>query len=587
MIAATLRMIAVAIAVGAFIDPGLVIRRTAPLAVDVRATAGDAGAVHPDTTAVRTVKQRLDSDLRAAATFNSAAPASAIVFVGDRIDAGEVPEDISVSTVSTAAPEARGFRIVRTENPRPVLPGWSATVRAEIEANGLAGRTSAITLEQNGITLHRIEHQWKADAERFMAELPFAAPTAGFWPLTLRVKSTSDEPFSDAADVRVIAASRTLKVIIWDSRPSWTSAFVRRALEADPTFSVSTIVRASRDIEVRTASSPSSLSAASLEPFDLVLIGAPEELTSADISSLETFARRRGGAVALLPDRQPTGRYLDLVTGSGFDEILVDKPVVLAAGDLRLRASELAVPHTVGPETSGLLTFQHEGLTRPVIFSEPLGAGRILFSGALDAWRFRAADDEAFARFWRSQIAIAAAASPRRLEVTAHPAIPRPGSVVRLRVAVRPTELVEDAARTTVPGVSAEVIREGGATEFVRLWPSAEAGVYEGVFRPSTAGKYDVRAHMMSVTADTVVMVSDGPAGAQEARDDSLQLVARATGGVAVSVMNLAPVATHLRSLPRHQVNENHYPMRSAWWMLVFVALLSGEWTLRRRAGQR
>jgi hypothetical protein len=579
----TLRAIAVAIAVVAMVDPVFTVRRAAPLHVDVR--PGSRGST---VDAVNTIKQRLESDLKGDVAVNSDAAADAVVLVGDRVDPEVVSAGLPVSTVSTSPRRATEIRISRSIDPDSVLPGWSATIGAEIEARGVAGQTSAITLEHNGIEVQRIEHRWTNDDERFPVKLAFTPPAAGFWPMKLRVRTAASDSRSieDETDVRVVAEARTLRVAAWDARPSWTSAFVRRALEADPTFEVSTIVRASRDLEVRAGQAPPTLSAPALERFDVVLVGAPEELTQNEVLAVEMFARVRGGAVVFLPDRRPTGRYVDLLTAGGFDEVLVERAVELEVGGPRLRASELAVPRKIVAGTSPLATMQHDGGSRAVIFSSPLGAGRVLFSGALDAWRFRSVDDDAFANFWRSQVAIAAASAPRRLEISVQPAVVAPGTPVELRVTARRTELAGDPTRTVVPAVSAEVIGENGALEPVRLWPSPEIGVYEGTFVTSTIGRYDVRAHLGDITADTTVAVSS-TASHRRSDDDSLRLVAQATGGVPVNVGDLRPLEEHLAGLRRPQVETNLHPMRSAWWAVLFVALLISEWGIRRRTGRR
>ena len=89
---------------------------------------------------------------------------------------------------------------------------------------------------------------------------------------------------------------------------------------------------------------------------------------------------------------------------------------------------------------------------RPVVLEWPDGAGRVLFSGAMDAWRFRAAADDGFGRFWRARIAEAALAAPARLEVTAQPWRAGPGEDVTLRARIRPTEFDEAPGRTRTAG---------------------------------------------------------------------------------------------------------------------------------------
>ena len=67
----------------------------------------------------------------------------------------------------------------------------------------------------------------------------------------------------------------------------------------------------------------------------------------------------------------------------------------------------------------------------------PRGDGRLLLSGAMDAWRFRAADNGAFDRFWQATIAGLALAVPPPIAITVDPPLLRPGEpgdvIVRVR----------------------------------------------------------------------------------------------------------------------------------------------------------
>ena len=219
-----------------------------------------------------------------------------------------------------------------------------------------------------------------------------------------------------------------MKVLVHEPRPSWNTSFVRRALEQDESFDVSTLVQSSRGLEVRAGAPPAALRADALSAFDAVIVGAPEELRASEIEALRVFARRRGGAVVLLPDRRPSGAYLELIPSPpAFDEVLVETPIELRAiAGPPLRATELAVPRAGVPGSDVLASIdskeQGKG-ARAVVLEWPEGAGRILFSGAMDAWRYRAVADDGFGRFWRARIAEAAQAAPAMLEASVNPGV--------------------------------------------------------------------------------------------------------------------------------------------------------------------
>ena len=130
---------------------------------------------------------------------------------------------------------------------------------------------------------------------------------------------------------------------------------------------------------------------------------------------------------------------------------------------------------------------------RAVVLEWPDGAGRVLFSGAMDAWRYPATSDDGFARFWRARIAEGAAAAPARVEVSVAPGVPRPGEAVTIRARLRPTEFEQAAPdRMELPAVRARLVGADGAAQAIRLWPTAELGAFEGRFEAPAAGKYDL-----------------------------------------------------------------------------------------------
>ena len=445
---AMLRSAALTTALVGLINPSWTERRSAPVPVDIRAAADSS-------TMAEEVRQRLESRLNGDVTFDSDAAPMALVLVGGSANLTKLlRDDVPVSTVSIGNQPVPNVRIVSADEPAAVRAGWAATFRAIVEARGLAGQTSRIILEARGAELAHVEHKWTRDSERFDAVLSYTPPAIGTSTVTLRVVPLEGESTAtdNAADLRLVVSGKRLKVLVHEPRPSWNTTFVRRAIEQDPTFDVSTLVQASRGLAVRTGSPPAALTADALSSFDVVLIGAPEELRASEIEALRAFARRRGGAVVLLPDRRPSGRYLELIPSPQFDEVLVESAVELrSVAGAPLRASELVIHRAGVPGGDVLASFEHGKGERSVVLEWPDGAGRILFSGAMDAWRFRAAPDDGFGRFWRARIAEAALASPARLEVDVSPGVPRPGEDVTIRAHIRRTDFDEAAGRLGSP----------------------------------------------------------------------------------------------------------------------------------------
>jgi hypothetical protein len=585
---AVLRGVTFALAALGVVDPTWTVQRSAPVPVDVRVASASATA--DDRRLVGDVKNQLRSTLADRAIINSAVEPAALVLVGGHTSANALPDStVPVSTVAPLTPAAPGVRIVAASGPAPVPLGWTATFEATIEASGRRGTTSRIFLQQGDAEVAHVDHTWTNDRERFDVMLAYAPPVEGSSRVTLRVddKACAEPCRGAAVDLRAVAVGRRLKVLAHEPRPSWATAFVRRALEEDAIFDVASLVRSSRSLSVRGGSPPPTLTADALAAFDVVLVGAPEELRAAEVDALRSFARRRGGTVVLLPDRRPSGPYLELMPDRTFDEMLVDAPLDLKAENgATFRASELAIPRERASSMDVLATVASQKESKPVIVAWPSGIGTITFSGALDAWRYRATAGEGFARFWRAQLAEAALAAPPRVQVSLSPDIARPGEEVIVRARLRPTEVIDAPGRTSVPAVRAMAIAPK-VQEEIRLWPTAEAGTFEGRWRASAVGTFDVQVTVDNgAVGDDVLTVVADAAHAERDRGDALTLVASATGGVSVTAADLGPLARHLRSLPAGTATETWHPTRSAWFVVVFVAVSCGEWAFRRRRGQ-
>ncbi|MET0216166.1 MAG: hypothetical protein ABW292_24370 [Vicinamibacterales bacterium] len=585
-----LRSAAVATGLVGLMDPSWTARRAAPVRVEVKAPA-DLQRAAGD------VRRNLASQLGNRITFDSDAQPAAVVLVGRTESMRSFDRDgVSISTVSLGSPRPN-VRVIATEDPDPVRVGWTATVAAVVEGIGMAGKASRIVLEQRGVEVAHEEHQWKENAERFDARLHYAPPSSGTSTVTLRVLPFEGEAVvtDNAVDLRLMVTERRLKVLVHEPRPSWNAAFVRRSLEQDPSFEVSTVVQAtslSGGLAVRAGSPPAVLTAAALSPFDVVLIGAPEELRQSELEALRAFARIRGGAIVFLPDRRPAGRYLDLIPSARFDEVLVDSPIAIQSiAGAPLRASEIAVyrARLAGVSVLASIELSDNRGKSPVVLEWPIGAGRIVFSGAMDAWRFRAAPDDGFGRFWRSRIAEAASAAPARLEASIVPGVPRSGQDVTIRARIRPTELEHSTGGTRTPAVRARLVGADGRDESIRLWPTAEVGVFEGRFEAPPPGTYDLQVTTATgASADEVVtVVADSPDGANPSESEhALRLIAASTGGVAVEASDLTPLERHLRGLTKGEVERAIRPARSMATLLLFVGLLAAEWTIRRRRGR-
>ncbi|HTR79622.1 MAG TPA: hypothetical protein VMH39_15995, partial [Gemmatimonadaceae bacterium] len=406
-----LRAFAILLAVAGAVDPAITSERQSRPVVSVVAADSDAaplaGAVARQLAAGFTVIP---------APF--AGGAAATVLVGDRLPASTA-ELAAPAFAVVPAPSGAAVAVERVEAPASAPYQARTAILASARATGAAGRTLEVALHLGGVVIDRVRRRVATNDEVDRVALTFVPMATGAVPL--RVTAAIDSlPPTAAADVLVSVSETRRAVLFYDPRPSWMSTFVRRAIEGDPRFAITSRVVTSRNASTDAGQPPASLDdLATLDLYDVIVVGAPESLSARDVAGLDAFMRRHGGGVVLLLDEKASGPYETLAavrdwagTTSG-----IPIPVDPVVPDGRLRSDEITWPDRLPAGAEAVArSVPRSGDTlksRPVIWRSAVGAGRLVVSGALDAWRTRDSTASAFDEFWRSTIAATAdAAAP-------------------------------------------------------------------------------------------------------------------------------------------------------------------------------
>ena len=570
-----LRLAAVAVAIAGFVDPAVARRVRAPLSIAIQMPP----ASDPDFGRAEALKGEIIAALENHAVVGGPAAPHAIVAIGN----ARLPPATSAPVFAVPVPALRpSISIVDVSVPERTVPGQAAYVRAALRAHGLAGRRASVTLELRGSIIETVHHQCTRDDESFEARFSLVPPAAGVHRarVVVRMDGRDERP---AADTVLVTRAQPVRVLAFEARPSWPVAFVRRSLEADDVFSVALTSRSSRPAATTTGGAPLSLDSLDVDRFDVVIVGALDELRDRDLSQLERFVSRRGGTLILLPDRRlpaPIRRRFNL---PNTDEVLVETAVRVQSSAAVMRASELLLM----PQSDGgfkpLAWVRHGGVDRPAIGVVDHGRGQVVLSGALDAWRYRAEESNGFDKLWRGLVADGALAAPPRVALSVTPAIARPGDEIDLSVALRDTELDPGGGVFSSPLVAAAISGGDGRRETIRLWPGTRAGVYTARLIAPAQGRYSVSAAVAGSSTEVPFLVADDVVA--PARDESAALrhAARASGGAVLSGAGEAAAA--LAAIEPELAARTMRPMRSGWWIVPFTVLLCAEWALRRRSG--
>jgi hypothetical protein len=583
-VAATARWTAIAIAAAAILDPAV------PLTARARPAIRVIGG--PVDLTVTVTRQLRDAGF----TVDGAQDEAAIVLVGDG-------EHSALSTVPVWAldtsPRAPNVRIVDAIGPAVRLPEQSLDLRVTVEARGLAGKSTDIVLEDAGIVVASASHGWKTDSERWHAALRYLPSGVAAGQLRVRAIERAEETSrgDNAKDIAVPPMRGPIRVLVAETGVTWPSMFVRRAVEGEPAFAVAALQRASTRLVTRAGGPPAGLTRETLTPFEAAVVGAPDNLTPAEVAALRWFVEQRGGVAVLIPDAgsRARGSYRELLDGLVVEPRVLEPPAVLHAfpgqggepgsetAEKGMKASELLVTRRPPAGSRTLATDAGDA----VVFSARRGAGAVIFFGALDAWRYRAEDQGAFARFWRRAIAEDATAVPPFLEVSVEPALVAAGTRARVRARLRATELPTGAVPLDIGPVTARAVSPGARLDVpIRLWPTAEPGVYEGEWRPSAIGDYNIAATAGTRRGDAAATVAATVARGSTADPEGLALVARSSGGRVFPADRPAALVEAIKGAwPARPSTRTTRPMRSAWWVVPFAGLLCAEWALRRQRG--
>jgi hypothetical protein len=563
-----LRAIAVAIAVAGIIDPVMTLSRPAPQRVVVAqlaSTSADAVA-----SAIRSGVPGADVVVRPAEHGRlPCAQGESCVVVADGTVAASVPADLGkVSLVRLPLPAGPNVVLQSAVTPALQSVAGAGLVRVALTGVGAAGRRTEVRVTDGAATLGSRVHEWAADGS--------ATIDVPWWPMgggarALRVAAVPFEgeatALDNAIEVGVTVSAERARVLVFDARPSWASAFARRALEDDARFLVEHRVGLAPSLAAATAGGR--LDVLTLDAVSVVVVGGPDSLSASDVTLLNRFVRERGGTLILAPDSAIGGAAAGLLRGRWIEhlEATPSKVGPLQASET-LRLSDASLVDVILGATQG----------DPAIVLSPAGHGRVVVAGAMDAWRYRDVDDGAFDRFWQSLVLESAAASSALRIEMAEP-IAAPGT--RMRFVARYHRMAETAGTT----VTASAACGEEASQSVRLWPEAEPGVYSGVLPAGDAGACSIRVAVDDgPVAEAGLAVTAGPTASVGSVMATLESAAAGTGGVVgdtgAVIQSLAATATAALPTPIH-------PMRSPWWMSPFVACLGLEWWLRRRAGLR
>jgi hypothetical protein len=483
---------------------------------------------------------------------------------------------------------------------------------------------------------------WQLPDQQFERPLPGsrlatldASTTAGKGVVLADPDADSDAEASVAnnqADCSVVVNDDPLKVLVVDASPRWESRYLVNMFERDRRVEV---VR--RYHSVRVARGEKELlppTQEELDSFDLVVIGdlAPGEMTAADQGRLERFVVRRGGFAVFIagPRGMPTSyalggianllpvRVVAAANANPAPAALAmttaahDNPIVSVLDDATLNRKLWTVLPPLGEIAQGVvakpgaevLLETANDLHVPVVAVQRTGAGRVLWVGSPEIWRWRdRIGDRVHQTFWlqavRWGLGLRLRGKDGRLQAALDRALIAPHESAELRVRARHTDgsAVSQPPHALVGRLDEKGTIVAGSQHELELAPVPDAdgqwhvtlgGLAEGHWR-ITVSSTDPELATLSEVRDLVVRSHQNQEGIDLGADlANLERLALAGGFHADTLDQSVPLITELCEHLESR-DTPHRATHSLWdnfgALALVLSLLSVEWMWRKRVG--
>ncbi|AMY10264.1 hypothetical protein LuPra_03494 [Luteitalea pratensis] len=580
-IAASLRAVGVLAVVGALLDPGCAQARRPTLDVAFAGDVADEVRAQELARIAAEVPWATVMDARRTSVGNGSPSTALRVVVGD---AAPVLADLQARSAAIAwQATTPSLAFTSVHAPARAVSGTRADVSVNIGDVPAATRvlrvvvTDAVTgREQGHAELTRAASDTRVGVS---VVVPWLATRVG----EQRLRVVASAPGNDSVrpsppgDVIVDVRPATVRVDVLEARPTWAARFARLALSAVAGVDLQTEVRVAPGIAART-SSPESGPTARHRDADVLLVGGVDALTSGDVTRLEAGVRERGQALVLLMDEAPgTGPWRRLWPDFSASIHSVPTPAIGRVGGHAWKVREwLDVPLS----TRGTPLAFLESSAAPIVIGRAVGAGRVVLVTALDAWRWRADTDVAFAAGWRALVQSLGADVPPEVATTAWVSGRGRARTLQVDVAARP-----DLLRTGNPSVTADV----GSPRQAMLMHQVEAGRWRGAVRVGAAenGPLVVQARAGTTVVRQAQASVDVTPSALVASWDDVARHQEAHGRLAAGREARSAAMRPLRESLRPSDADRWFVTRTWWFAGLALCALGAEWILRRLAGAR
>jgi hypothetical protein len=540
-----------------------------------------------------------------------------------------LPDDLAILNVKTPQSvfykdRVKGEVVLKDDMP----PGRPFTVK--VECAGQVVWEKRLTTEQTHLRSVPFDFPVQALIEKVATSSEKGIEILN-QPLTFHASVSAvdgeKEKSNNEADFSLHAIMQRRKVLILDGRPRWEVRYMRNLFDRDDQWEVNALV-ADRGNEGWTRGKNLGQFPGDRETlfsYDLIVFGeVPRQFLNKmeEQEWIRDFVAKRGGGMLVIDGRRGhisnfVGTPLEPLFPVDWKGAETGRPTAMKLTETGAKmawlqiASEaeknaeawasLQAPHWVAPvralpATEVLVEAVIGERKVPALVYRRFGAGKVLFSGFDESWRWRyEVGDLYHQRYW-NQVVRQIMEPPftvrdSRVSLNVGKLVYGPDESVDIRARLRDAE-----GRPLVnTGAEALIYKDGRKVATVKLAGDENAaGLFQGQVAALPGGSYEVRVRAEGApepdgTLKTEFKVQPREAGelaVLNANEDLLKQVATQSGGEFFREEEARELVGRLEPLSRERVFESDTSLwQSWWWFIPLVLLLTGEWILRKWTG--